>query len=154
MKTQKLPLDAIADAVGVSRFHLSRAFTVGCAVAPYVRARRLTEAARTLTQDASDILAVALDTGYGSHEAFTRAFRVHFGVTPERLRARGDLDERDLMEAIRMDDKTLTASVAPVRIAREDALLVFGVEQRYHRNGNEKVSFGAMSPRRIACGAK
>ena len=28
---------------------------------------------------APDILSVALDVGYGSHEAFTRAFREQFG---------------------------------------------------------------------------
>ena len=30
---------------------------------------------------------VALGTGYGSHEAFTRAFRARFGVSPLRFRA-------------------------------------------------------------------
>jgi AraC family transcriptional regulator len=34
-----------------------------------------------------DILHVALDVGYGSHEAFTWAFREQFGVTPEAIRA-------------------------------------------------------------------
>ena len=129
-----LSLDAIADAVGVSRFHLSRAFgvTVGCALASYVRARRLSEAARTLANGAPDILVIALDTGYGSHEAFTRAFRARFGLTPEQLRERAGLDELNLMEPIRMDDNT-TTTIAPSRIAREDALLIFGLGQRYHR---------------------
>jgi AraC family transcriptional regulator len=78
-----LSLDAIADAVGVSRFHLSRAFglTVGSALASYVRARRPSQAARTLVAGPRDILTVALDAGYGSHEAFTRAFRQHFSLT-------------------------------------------------------------------------
>jgi AraC family transcriptional regulator len=46
----------------------------------YVRGRRLTEAAKVLSDGAPDILTVALDAGYGSHEAFTRAFRDQFGV--------------------------------------------------------------------------
>jgi len=45
-----------------------------------VRGRRLTEAARSLSNGAPDILSVALDTGYGSHEAFTRAFSRQFGA--------------------------------------------------------------------------
>ncbi|HUR19761.1 MAG TPA: AraC family transcriptional regulator [Vicinamibacterales bacterium] len=63
-----LSLDAIAAVVGVARFHLSRAFgvTVGDALASYVRARRLTEAARAMAGGAPDILAVALESGYGS----------------------------------------------------------------------------------------
>ena len=42
-----LSLEAVAGVVGVSRFHLSRAFsmTTGCALASYVRARRLSLAA-------------------------------------------------------------------------------------------------------------
>ena len=40
---------------------------------------------------APDILQVALDAGYGSHEAFTRAFRDCFGITPEDVRARAPL---------------------------------------------------------------
>src|SRR6201996_3822717 len=80
-----LSLDDISDVAGVSRFHLVRAFAAatGLSVMRYVRARRLTEAARALAAGAPDILQVALDSDYGSHEAFTRAFRDHFGVTPE-----------------------------------------------------------------------
>jgi AraC family transcriptional regulator len=34
---------------------------------------------------APGILNVALDVGYGSHEAFTRAFREQFGVPPGKV---------------------------------------------------------------------
>jgi AraC family transcriptional regulator len=127
-------LEAIADVVGVSRFHLSRAFgvTVGCALASYVRARRLSQAARTLADGAPDILAVALDAGYGSHEAFTRAFRQHFGLTPEELRERAHTGDLGLLEPIRMNE-TKSAIVAPPRVVSSDALLIFGLGQRYHR---------------------
>ena len=53
----------------------------------YLRARRLSVAARALVNGVPDIFSVALDVGYGSHEAFTRAFRERFGVTPESVRA-------------------------------------------------------------------
>jgi AraC family transcriptional regulator len=127
-------LEAIADAVGVSRFHLSRAFglSVGCALASYVRSRRLSEAAKRLSSGAPDILTVALDTGYGSHEAFTRAFRQQFGLTPDEVRERAHLRGLDLMEPLRMDDNTVT-TIAPPRIVRSDALLIFGLGQRYHK---------------------
>src|ERR1700760_845746 len=90
----ELTLDEISDVAGVSRFHLVRAFAVatGFSVMRYVRARRLTEAARALADGAPDILSLALDADYGSHEAFTRAFRDHFGVTPAAVRGAGRLD--------------------------------------------------------------
>src|SRR6202046_5812327 len=82
---EELTLDEIAGVAGVSRFHLVRSFaaTTGLSVMRYVRARRLSEAARALAAGAPDILTLALDADYGSHEAFTRALRDHFGTTPE-----------------------------------------------------------------------
>jgi len=68
----------------------------------YLRARRLTEAARTLAAGAPDILAVALDAGFGSDEAFTRAVGHQFGITPELLRGRRSLDQLSLMEPLSM----------------------------------------------------
>lgn len=40
-----------------------------------------------LTHGEGETLAVALDAGYSSHEAFTRAFRAHFDRTPSAFRA-------------------------------------------------------------------
>ena len=84
-----ISLAEIACFAGVSRYHLLRAFGVatGQSVMRHVRGRRLTEAARHLAAGAPDILTVALDAGYGSHEAFTRVFRDQFGLTPEAVRA-------------------------------------------------------------------
>ena len=50
----ELSLEAIAEAAGVSRFHLSRAFasSLGISLTGYTRARRLSEAARRLAQGA------------------------------------------------------------------------------------------------------
>src|SRR3981189_1280026 len=79
-----LTIDEIAGVSGVSRFHLVRAFgaATGLSVMRYVRARRVSKAARALAAGAPDILSLALDADYGSHEAFTRPFRAYFGVTP------------------------------------------------------------------------
>ena len=86
-----ITLSEVAEVAGVSRFHLVRAFgmTTGYPVMRYVRGRRLTEAAKALAHGAPDILTLAIGIGYGSHEAFTRAFREQFGITPDQVRARG-----------------------------------------------------------------
>jgi AraC family transcriptional regulator len=91
---QPLGLNDVADACGVSRSHLANAFgtATGWPVMRYLRARRLTEAAHRLAGGAPDILTVALEHGYGSHEAFTRAFRDQFGLSPEQVRERGSVD--------------------------------------------------------------
>jgi len=127
-----LSLEAIAAAIGVSRFHLSRVFPVstGCALSVYVRARRLSEAAKMLAQGAPNILAVALDAGYSSHEAFTRAFNQLFGLTPDQFRAQSQLENFKLMEPLRMNQPTIAPLTAP-RIVQGDALLIFGIARRY-----------------------
>jgi AraC family transcriptional regulator len=126
-----LALDEIADVAGVSRFHLVRAFAAatGSPVMRYVRARRLSEAARALAAGAPDILELALDAGYGSHEAFTRAFRDHFGVTPEAVRASKHLDQLKLQEPILMDS-TLTDHLQAPRFEISKPLLVAGLSER------------------------
>jgi AraC family transcriptional regulator len=128
----ELTLDEIAANVGVSRFHLSHAFIAmtGKPLMRYVRGRRLTEAARALARGAPDILAVALEAGYGSHEAFTRAFREQFGQTPEDVRAEGHTENLDLLEPLAMD-QTLAENVAPARFVNGKALLFVGMNQRY-----------------------
>ncbi len=131
--SEDLSLDAVAGAAGVSRFHLSRAFsvTVGRAVAAYVRSRRLSLAATALVAGATDILTVALDSGYNSHEAFTRAFRQQFGITPESVRERGTLEGLALQEPVSMHKNVDNASVSAPRVVRSEALLIFGIGERY-----------------------
>ena len=50
-----------------------------------LRCRRLTQAAYALAAGPNDILSVALDSGYASHEAFSRAFKAQFGETVRGL---------------------------------------------------------------------
>src|SRR6201994_208931 len=133
----ELTLDEISGVAGVSRFHMVRAFAAatGYSVIRYVRARRLSEAARALAPGPPDILQVALDADYGSHEAFTRAFRDHFGVTPETVRATTCLTTLKLQEPILMES-TAFDTIAPPRFETGKAMLVAGVGERFnHDNG-------------------
>lgn len=132
---QPLDLDEIARSGGISRFQMCRAFVVatGRPVIGYLRARRLTEAARQLANGAPDILSVALEAGYGSHEAFTRAFRDQFGITPERVRAARDLEPLKLVEPIMLDNTPRT-DLPPPRLDHGRPLLIAGVLQHYDRD--------------------
>jgi len=129
----ELTLDEIAGVAGISRFHMVRAFAAatGLSVMRYVRTRRLSEAARALAGGAPDILTLALDADYGSHEAFTRAFRDHFGVTPEAVRSSTCLDKLTLQEAIVMDSTPIDNLQAP-RFETSKLLLVAGLGERYN----------------------
>src|SRR6266480_2326203 len=80
---------------------------------------------------APDILSLALEADYGSHEAFTRAFRDHFGVTPEAVRSSTCLDKLTLQEAIVMDSTPIDNLQAP-RFETGKPLLVAGLGERYN----------------------
>jgi len=129
---EAVSLDDVARTSGVSRFHLVRAFgaVTGRSVMRYVRSRRLSEAARVLVNGAPDILSVALDWGYGSHEAFTRAFRDEFGITPETLRANG-LANLNLTEPTRMNENQFPKLPEP-KLMNGKPLLVAGLSERYN----------------------
>jgi len=129
---REITLEEIATTVGVSRFHMTRAFgtATGHSIMRYVRGRRLTEAAKALSHGAPDILSVALDAGYGSHEAFTRAFREEFGVTPETIRTHGHLQKIDVVEPIKLDE-TLLIKLEPPRLESGRRLLIAGIGARY-----------------------
>lgn len=129
-----MALADVAEISGLSRFHLARTFAavVGQPVLTYVRGRRLTEAARLLAHGAPDILQVALSAGYNSHEAFTRAFRDQFGLTPEDARARRSLATLKLVEPIRMPDQPASAITSPDRFIKTDTMLFAGL-RRYFR---------------------
>jgi AraC family transcriptional regulator len=125
-----LSLAGVAEACGVSRCHLAHAFgaTAGMTVMDYVRARRLSHAAEALAGGAQNILEVALATGYGSHKAFSRAFRAHFGVTPEAVRRAASTSGLSLMGLLEMADDTDPRLASP-RFADAPQIRALGLRE-------------------------
>lgn len=79
----------LADVAHFSAFHFHRVFTawMGETVADYIRRRRVeTAASRLASQPDVTVLQAALAAGFGSAEAFTRAFKLRFGVAPTAWR--------------------------------------------------------------------
>ena len=88
---QPLSVIDLADVANFSEFHFHRLFAAwtGERVGDYVRRRRLEIAAtRLVTQTGTSVLSVALDVGFGSAEAFSRAFSARFGEPPNAWRKR------------------------------------------------------------------
>ena len=127
-----LSLAGLADACAVTRFHLAHAFgdLTGYSVMEYVRLRRLTESAKLLACGAGSILQVALASGYGSHEAFTRAFRAHFMVTPERYRGDGPADRSGLVEPLAIGARP-EGRLPTVRILEAPAFRALGLVEMH-----------------------
>jgi AraC-like DNA-binding protein len=84
----EITLDALATAAGYSKYYAARIFSELTGKSPLdtVRALRLTRAAMTLQSDGEKVVNVALDSGFDSHDGFTRAFARQFDITPQRYR--------------------------------------------------------------------
>nr|WP_277569103.1 AraC family transcriptional regulator [Mesorhizobium ciceri] len=129
---EAVSLDDVAKSSGVSRFHVTRAFgaATGRSVMGYVRSRRLTEAARRLAAGAPDVLSVALDAGYASHEAFTRAFRDQFGTTPG-TGARARLARQSRSRGADPDGPVLPHQPRAAALRNQPAVSHAGLGERY-----------------------
>ena len=85
---EPMSLPAIARAVGVSPFHLCRAFraVVGESIHRYRTDLRLRAALQPLCESNLSLAHLALDLGFSSQSHFTTAFAARFGTTPASFR--------------------------------------------------------------------
>jgi AraC-like DNA-binding protein len=82
--------EALAARLHLSRFHFDRLVSAAAGEPPAALRRRvlLERAAHSLLTTQSELLDVALEAGYSSHEAFTRAFSRAYGLPPSLWRQR------------------------------------------------------------------
>src|SRR5271166_3653019 len=85
---EPLDLEALSRVACFSSFHFHRVFAAmtGETIADHVRRLRLERAAIELRSGAKQVIELAMDAGYEAHEAFTRAFKAAYGVSPAGFR--------------------------------------------------------------------
>ncbi len=87
---EEMTLRALAEKLGYTPSYVSRVFhsVSGMTFRDYLRYRKLAFALKELRDTDRSILSIALDYGFSSHEAFTRAFREAYGMSPAEYRKR------------------------------------------------------------------
>jgi AraC family transcriptional regulator len=87
---EEIELEALARVSHFSPYHFHRIFRgmMGESVKEHIRRLRLERAAVHLKHSRRSVTRIAFESGYESHEAFTRAFRLMFGESPSGFRAR------------------------------------------------------------------
>ncbi len=109
---EPLDLPTLAAVAHFSPFHFHRLFRAwmgGETLGEYLRRRRVEKAAlRLLAQRGLTVLEAALDAGFGSGEAFARAFRQRFGASPTTWRTQ----MRKNGQALRKNDQDALAAAA------------------------------------------
>ena len=101
---EDLPLADLAAQAHFSAFHFHRLFSawMGETLGEYLRRRRLEVAAlRLITQPRTSVLGIALMVGFGSGEAFARAFRLRFDCSPSQWRRQQRQDRLRKMDQVR-----------------------------------------------------
>lgn len=85
---EALTLQVLSRKLGYSKFHTTRKFKEisGMQFRKYLRNRKLAFALKEVRDSDKSLLDIALDYGFSSHEAFTRAFKGAYGVTPSEYR--------------------------------------------------------------------
>lgn len=81
---EALTLYVLSKKLGYSEFYTTRKFkeVSGMPFREYLRLRKLAFALKEVRDQKKTILEIALNYGFSSHEAFTRAFKKAYGRTP------------------------------------------------------------------------
>lgn len=85
---EALTLRFLSRKLGYSEFHTTRKFKEisGMQFKDYLRLRKLTFALKEVRDSERGILEIAMDYGFSSNEAFSRAFKVTYGIAPSEYR--------------------------------------------------------------------
>ncbi|WHI50911.1 GyrI-like domain-containing protein [Microbulbifer sp. MLAF003] len=149
----KISVHEIAAASHYSTYHFSRIFKalVGDSPKEYLRKRRLTVAAKRLLSEDIGILELAMECQFDSQEAFTRAFKALFNVTPAQYRKQQDpfrLLYKDQFSPHMLHFLKNELSMEPQIISRP-AMQLVGIAQEYdHENLSLPKLWSAFRPYR------
>lgn len=85
---ESLTLRFLSKKLGYSEFYTTKKFKeiLGMTFRDYLRQRKLAFAFKEVRDNNKSIIEIAFDYGFSSHEAFTRAFKSTFGITPSDYR--------------------------------------------------------------------
>lgn len=86
----KVTLTSLANELNYSQYHITRRFKrlTGMTFRNYLRLRKLAFSVIELRDKKKKIIDIAIMNGFSSQEAFTRAFKDTFGITPNEFRKR------------------------------------------------------------------
>lgn len=88
---EQLSLETLARQCHFSQYYFHRVFTliVGQPLAGYIRERRLLHACVQLSESSLPVTEIGLASGFQSAQAFSRAFKLSYGLSPSAYRRQG-----------------------------------------------------------------
>jgi AraC family transcriptional regulator len=85
---EAITVEEVARVAGYSYYHFTRQFSsvLGESIGSYIKKRRLADGAKKLLYTHKSITAIAMENGFDSSEAFSRAFKAIYKVNPSTYR--------------------------------------------------------------------
>jgi AraC-like DNA-binding protein/predicted transcriptional regulator YdeE len=139
---EDVALGDVAKAAGVSQWHFQRLFKslTGETLKTYIRARRLAASLERLLTTDLRILDIAVLAGFESQEAFARAFKQAFGMTPQKyrsLRDKGLFLNKPRFDADYLRHIHQNVSLTP-EILQQPSMLLVGLRTLFYGADSEK----------------
>ena len=146
---ESVTLDMLAERCHFSPFYFHRLFTaiVGKPLAAYVRERRILHACRQLVETEKSILEIALDNGFQSAQAFSRAFKESRGMSPREYRSKGLCPDAASVEEliVRFTNRLRGGVLVNPAIIKRGRLRIVGVSGDGNRTGEVWGRFASLS---------
>lgn len=100
--SNKIRLEDLSRIAFLSKYHYHRLFhkTVGEPVSKFITKRRMASAATELVRTEARILDIALKYQFSSQEAFTRAFKGVYGISPGEYRKQVTTNAAQIIQAV------------------------------------------------------
>jgi len=131
----------VASAAFYSTFHFSRMFKAltGESIKDYISKRRLTIAAQRLMNEDVSLIELALTSRFSSQEAFSRAFKRMFGISPGKYRFHDS--PLSIKYRHQVDQDTLHYLEEKItrqpRIIEKPSALYVGIDKKFHENESD-----------------
>ncbi|MEM8610198.1 MAG: GyrI-like domain-containing protein [Myxococcota bacterium] len=148
---EPIELSDVSKVGGISHWHFQRIFKAltGETLKTYVRSRRLASSLDRLLATDMRILDIAMRAGFESQEAFTRAFKKAFGMTPNEYRRLGD--KSLFLRKVQFDEGYIrhineNVSLEPL-VYEQPPLMLVGQRTSFYSVDSEKNNIGDRLPK-------
>ena len=132
----RLDLEQMGRRFGFTENYIRELFVsqVGVSIMQYYKRRRIILSAAQLLHTDKRILDIALDWGFGSHEAYTRAFAKVMGMSPSAFRrARPILGKAQLRPGVYglelLEQKERRSDLSDMRQDRQESIILHDIQQ-------------------------
>lgn len=125
--TDKIIVEELAEISGFSKYHFYRLFSLymGMPVMEYITLRRLQFSCSHL-REGEKIITIAMEYGFETHAGYTKAFKKHFGYSPNYYRIHAPLGIPRRIDIMNLKQNNLVGIIPEPKIIAKEAIKIVG----------------------------